>query len=126
MATVGSSCLGCPMDPVLKAVTGRWTTTILWNLSTESPLRFGELMGLMPAISAKVLTDRLRMLEQNGIVLRTQKSTIPPEVSYELTTHGQDLHQALRSLHEVALKWNAEGWVPGQGFPEDQVARAAE
>ena len=126
MKVKGASCISCPMDPVLKAVTGRWTTTILWHLSSEGPLRFGALMGLMPEISAKVLTDRLKMLEKNGIVLRTQKPTIPPEVSYEMTEHGRDLHQALRSLHEVALKWDAEGWKPGEGFPEDPLPRAAE
>ncbi len=120
------SSAGCPMDPVLKAVTGRWTTSILWQLSCEGPLRFGELMGLMPQISAKVLTDRLRMLEKNGVVLRIQKSTIPPEVSYELTEQGRDLHQALRSLHEVALKWDAAGWVPDKGFPDPAVQNAAE
>lgn len=126
MKVKGASSLSCPMDPVLKAVTGRWTTTILWHLSSEGPLRFGALMGLIPEISAKVLTDRLKMLEKNGIVLRTQKPTIPPEVSYEMTEHGRDLHQALRSLHEVALKWDAEGWKPGEGFPKEPLTRAAE
>lgn len=114
------------MDPVLRVVTGRWTTTVLWHLSNEGSLRFGELMGLMPDISAKVLTDRLRMLEKNGIVLRIQKSTIPPEVSYEMTEHGRDLHLALRSLHEVALKWDAEGWQPNTGFPDIPIKQAAE
>ncbi|MFY0621376.1 MAG: helix-turn-helix transcriptional regulator [Pelagimonas sp.] len=108
----------CPMDPVLRVVTGRWTTSILWHLVSEGPLRFGELMGLMPEISAKVLTDRLRMLEKNGLVLRTQKPTIPPEVSYQLTSEGQDLHKALAALNQVAMKWGEMGWKPEKGFPE--------
>jgi DNA-binding HxlR family transcriptional regulator len=106
------------MDPVLRVVTGRWTTRILWHLVSEGPLRFGELMGLMPEISAKVLTDRLRMLEKNGRVLRTQKPTIPPEVSYQLTSEGQDLHKALAALNQVALKWGDLGWEIDKGFPE--------
>lgn len=112
----------CPMDPLLQRITGRWTTYILWLLANEGPLRFGALMALMPKISAKVLTDRLRTLERNGIVLRTQKPTIPPEVSYELTAHGHDLETALHSLHRVALKWHDLGWVEDKGFPDAAVA----
>lgn len=112
----------CPMDPLLQRITGRWTTYILWLLANEGPLRFGALMALMPKISAKVLTDRLRTLEMNGIVLRTQKPTIPPEVSYELTQHGHDLEAALKSIHAVALKWQDIGWEADKGFPDMGVA----
>lgn len=111
----------CPMDPLLKRITGRWTTYILWLLANEGPLRFGALMALMPKISAKVLTDRLRTLEHNGIVVRTQKPTIPPEVSYALTPHGHDLEAALHALHTVALKWQDLGWEADKGFPEQAV-----
>ncbi|MEE2945017.1 MAG: helix-turn-helix domain-containing protein [Pseudomonadota bacterium] len=113
---------GCPVDPLLRTITGRWTTHILWLLHTEGTLRFGELMGLMPDISAKVLTDRLRMLERNGIVLRTQKQTIPPQVSYELTKQGQDLHVVVRALNAVAVEWQALGWQPDKGFPALEAA----
>lgn len=109
---------GCPMDPVLQAVTGRWTTLILWQLVSEGRLRFGELMGLIPKISAKVLTDRLRGLERQGIVRRIQKPTIPPEVSYEMTDRGLELHTALRAMHDVALSWDSAGWTPDAGFPD--------
>ncbi len=111
----------CPMDPLLRAVTGRWTTYILWLLANEGPVRFGELMGLMPKISAKVLTDRLRMLEKNGIVLREQKSTIPPEVSYQLTPQGRDLLGALQALNRVAREWERAGWSLDRGFPETAI-----
>lgn len=117
----------CPVDPLLRTITGRWTTYILWLLFNEGRLRFGELMGLMPDISAKVLTDRLRMLEGNGIILRTQKPTIPPQVSYELTTHGLALHDVIKALNDVAIEWEAAGWQADKGFPDSEVpATAAE
>ncbi|MEM1302309.1 MAG: helix-turn-helix domain-containing protein [Pseudomonadota bacterium] len=114
--------LTCPMDDVLGSVTGRWTTYILWLLDKEGPLRFGELMGLMPRISAKVLTDRLRLLERQGIVIRTQKPTIPPEVSYALSPQGAQLRTALLALHDVALNWRDQGWTPEAGFPKNTSA----
>ncbi|MFY0597370.1 MAG: helix-turn-helix transcriptional regulator [Cognatishimia sp.] len=117
----------CPVDPLLRTITGRWTTYILWLLFNEGRLRFGELMGLMPDISAKVLTDRLRMLEENGIILRTHKPTIPPQVSYELTAHGHALHDVIKALNDVAIEWEAAGWEANKGFPDqDAPATAAE
>ncbi|SHH75527.1 winged helix-turn-helix transcriptional regulator [Cognatishimia maritima] len=115
----------CPVDPLLRTITGRWTTYILWMLFTEGPLRFGELMGLMPDISAKVLTERLRMLERNGIVLRTQLQTIPPQVSYELTEQGRALNDVIRALNAVAVEWQSIGWEPDKGFPESLSADTA-
>ncbi|GAA6207254.1 hypothetical protein NBRC116601_05470 [Cognatishimia sp. WU-CL00825] len=112
----------CPVDPLLKTITGRWTTYVIWLLVTEGPLRFGEMLGLMPTISAKVLTERLRTLESAGIVLRKQMSTAPPAVSYELTAQGRDLHTAIKALHGVAVHWQDQGWTPDHGFP--QVAAA--
>ncbi|MEL6640089.1 MAG: helix-turn-helix domain-containing protein [Pseudomonadota bacterium] len=109
----------CPMEGILQAVTGRWTPYILWLLETEGPLRFGELMGLMPRISSKVLTQRLRQLEDQGLLLRTQLQTMPLQVSYELTQEGHELRDALGSLHTIGQSWQARGWTPAAGFPND-------
>ena len=112
----------CPMEGILQAVTGRWTPYILWLLETEGPLRFGELMGLMPRISSKVLTQRLRQLEDQGLVLRTQLQTMPLQVSYELTAEGHELRGALRSLHLIGRSWQDRGWSPDAGFPDAAAA----
>lgn len=79
----------------------------------------------MPDISAKVLTERLRMLERNGIVLRTQLQTIPPQVSYELTEQGRALNDVIRALNAVAVEWQSIGWEPDKGFPESLSADTA-
>lgn len=108
----------CPMEGILQAVTGRWTPYILWLLETEGPLRFGELMGLMPRISSKVLTQRLRQLEDQGLLLRTQLQTMPLQVSYELTSEGHELREALGALHVIGQSWQDRGWTPEIGFPK--------
>ena len=68
----------CPMDGILNILSGPWTTYILWLIRVNNEMRFGEIKKQMPLISAKVLTERLRMLESAGILERTQEPTIPP------------------------------------------------
>jgi DNA-binding HxlR family transcriptional regulator len=97
---------GCPMDGILRILMGPWTTYILWLLRSNGELRFGQLRKQMPGISAKMLTERLRMLEEAGIVNRVQEATIPPKVSYSFTEKGEDLNRVLDDLSKLAEKWN--------------------
>jgi DNA-binding HxlR family transcriptional regulator len=109
-AHAAGDCRGkCPMDALLRLLMGPWTTYIIWVLETEGTLRFGELKARMPGISSKVLTERLRLLENAGIISRTYKPTIPPAVSYALTARGHELKEALGAINAVALKWQSEG-----------------
>lgn len=97
----------CPMDLLLGLLMGPWTTYIIWVLRSKGPQRFGELKRGVPGISAKVLTDRLRMLEESRIVHRHYEATIPPSVTYSLTTRGEELREILDRLCEVAQRWRA-------------------
>ncbi|MFU1477146.1 winged helix-turn-helix transcriptional regulator [Roseovarius sp. C7] len=105
----------CPMDPLLRAVSGRWTLYILWLLRSAGPQRFGALKTLIPGISAKMLTERLRGLETAGLITREVVATIPPQVTYSLSCRGAELHRALDGLHQVAEKWQGEGWTLENG-----------
>lgn len=97
----------CPMDALLRLLMGPWTTYILWVLrSTNEPVRFGELKRRVPGISAKVLTERLRLLERAQVIERRHLATIPPQVSYTLAPRGLELNGVLDKLNEVALRWN--------------------
>lgn len=98
----------CPIDSFLKILMGPWTTYILWLMRSNGPQRFGQLKKQMPGISAKVLTQRLRMLEDAGILSRTQENTIPPKVTYALTARGKDLNRILDDIAAVAMKWDAD------------------
>lgn len=105
------SSMDCPLHGLVTILSGPWTTYILWLLQGRGPQRFGQLKKQMPSISAKVLTERLRMLEQVGIVHRDHEPTIPPKVTYSLTERGHELDAALGALDALALKWSGRtGW----------------
>ncbi len=95
----------CPMDALLRLISGPWTSYLVWTLSTNGPVRFGKLKRLIPGISSRMLTERLRKLEESGLVVRDYKPTIPPEVSYALTERGLELSKALGELNTLAIKW---------------------
>ena len=96
---------GCPLDKVLRLLSGEWTTHILWVLSNNGPTRHGELRRLVDGISSKVLTDRLRMLEAEGVVFRDYEPTVPPKVTYGLTDLGRDVDGALSAMGHIARRW---------------------
>jgi DNA-binding HxlR family transcriptional regulator len=98
--------MGCPLHGLVTILSGPWTTYILWLLCTRGDMRFGQIKKQMPAISAKVLTERLRMLEGVGIIDRHQELTVPPKVTYSLTARGRELETAIGALDALALKWS--------------------
>lgn len=100
--------LKCPFHGLLTLLSGSWTCYILWLLHEKGELRFGELKKQLPGISAKVLTERLRKLEEAGLVHRTQELTIPPKVSYRLTARGEILQGPLKQLKELSIIWNSD------------------
>ena len=98
----------CAFESLLTLLTGTWTLQILWVLRNRGSIRFGELKRAIPGISAKVLTDRLRMLEQTGLVDREYKPTIPPQVSYSPTKRAMELNEVFDRLEVIAEKWYSE------------------
>jgi DNA-binding HxlR family transcriptional regulator len=93
----------CPLSECMLLLTGAWTPHIIWYLS-EGPRRFSELRADMPDISAKVLSTRLKELENRGIVIRTVMPTSPPSVEYEMTELGSELIPAITAIVDVSYK----------------------
>lgn len=89
----------CPVEVTMEVIGGKWTPVILAHLK-ERPRRFSELRRLIPDITEKMLTQRLRSLEVDDIVARTVLADIPPRVSYDLTEHGRSLGPALQALYD--------------------------
>lgn len=81
----------------LAAVGDRWTLLVVAAL-LDGPRRFGELQAEVPGIAPNVLTQRLRQLERNTLVLARPYSQRPPRVVYELSAAGRELAGALRLL----------------------------
>ncbi len=105
----------CPISPVVDLVFSRWTTPILWTLNESGTLRFVELERRLGAITSKVLTQRLRQLERDGLVRRHYHREIPPRVEYEITDLGRSLSSVFAALGE----WSAAH------LPEVEQARSA-
>jgi len=90
------------IEAALAILSGRWKLRILFHLFGGRVLRFSELEKAISGISAKVLNQQLRHLEQDGIVRRMAHAQVPPRVEYGLTTWGQALCPALDAL----LRWS--------------------
>ncbi|MFX0578534.1 winged helix-turn-helix transcriptional regulator [Nocardia nepalensis] len=95
--------LACPIAPVVDVVFSRWTTPILWTLNTFGRQRFVELERRITTITSKVLTQRLRQLERDGLIERTYYPEVPPRVEYEITELGRSLAPLFAALAEWAV-----------------------
>lgn len=99
------STFGCPLDSLLRVLAGPWTIYILCRLHKNGETRFGQLKRQMPGISSKMLTERLRALETAEIIFRHQAPTVPPQVTYGLTTEGRELTTILDQINTLAYRW---------------------
>jgi DNA-binding HxlR family transcriptional regulator len=93
----------CHITNVMKILGGKWKLTILYRLM-EGKMRFSALSGLIPTLSRKVLSDQLKQMEKDGLVIRKKYSQIPPKVEYSLTQHAIKL----RPIIEFLSGWNKE------------------
>ena len=95
----------CPhFHAAIELIGKRWTGAILIAL-TERPLRFGELAKSVPGVSDRLLSQRLRELEDEGLVERTVAAEAPVKVTYSLTMRGVDLEPAIAELRDWARRW---------------------
>ncbi len=82
----------------------RWTGAIL-RVLISGPHRFNELLATIPGLSDRLLSERLRELEAEGLVIRHVLAGPPVRVEYSLTERGYDLEQVIRTIAAWAEKW---------------------
>lgn len=87
----------------MRLLAGAWTSDVIWYLR-EGERCFTELQFDIRGVSGKMLTDRLRKLERDGVVERFSKPTSPPTVWYALTPVGRELCVALMNVVEIAQR----------------------
>ena len=92
----------CPLTECMALLGGAWTPNVIWYLS-DGQRRFSELRRDIPSVSAKVLSARLRQLEDKGVIARRVMPTSPPSVEYSLTDLGRELIPAINAIVGVGL-----------------------
>ena len=92
----------CPVATTVQLIGSKWKLLILRNLMAR-PWRFNELKRSLEGISQKVLTDALRGLENDGLILRTVYPETPLRVEYSLTDLGETLRPVLKSMESWGL-----------------------
>ncbi|WP_440446672.1 winged helix-turn-helix transcriptional regulator [Paenibacillus elgii] len=85
------------VEATLEVIGGKWKPVILFHL-TFGKKRNNEFKSLIPAITQKMLTQHLRELEEEGVILRISYNQVPPRVEYELTDYGWSLKELLHMM----------------------------
>jgi len=94
----------CPVATTVQLIGSKWKLLILRNLLVR-PWRFNELKKNLEGISQKVLTDSLRALEEDGIVIRTAYPEVPPRVEYSLSELGESMRPILKAMENWGKKY---------------------
>jgi len=98
-----------PLAEALARVGDRWTLLVVEAL-LDGPRRFNDLLDQLPGIAASILSERLKRLERDGLLVARAYSQRPPRVTYQLTAEGRSLAGALRLL----AAWGAGHADPAQ------------
>lgn len=88
---------GCPLTAALRAIGGKWNLICLYWLDLETR-RFNELRRLMPDVSHKVLSETLRNLEREGLIVRTVHSQSPSHVEYSISPYGESVRPLIDAI----------------------------
>jgi DNA-binding HxlR family transcriptional regulator len=97
----------CPVRATLALLGQKWVPRIIYELMLDKR-RFNELAGAVGGCNSRTLRDRLRALEELGIIERTVVAVMPPWVEYHLSPKGRELADALRQLGEWGRTYMAE------------------
>ena len=101
----------CAIERGMRIIGGKWTGSILWHLKDE-PVRFNDLARMISGASKKMITERLRQLERQGLVRRNVVDSSPVSVEYVITPFGET---ALGFLNELR-NWS-------ENLPDDHIDR---
>lgn len=107
----------CSVACTADIIGSKWTALLVHDLS-EGPRRFSELERSLPGISPRTLSERLRALEQEGILVRRSYAESPPRVEYELTDKGEALLPILDEMRRFGHEW----LVPEHGHSHEGAA----
>lgn len=89
----------CPVGATIDVIGGKYKALILWHL-INGKLRFGEISRLIPQATPKMLTQQLRELEQDKLIIRIVYPVVPPKVEYVLSDLGMSIRPILEAMYD--------------------------
>ena len=105
----------CPVETTLMLISDRWVVLILRDLFTGTK-RFGELKKSLDGVSQKVLTAKLRDMENNGLLTRRVYPEVPPRVEYTLTETGESLRPVIASMFDWGMDYKRKNGSPANAL----------
>ena len=87
-----------PFEYTLSIIGGKWKIRLMYLLSVNEIMRYGELKLDVPGITHKMLAKQLKELEADGIINRKEYTQIPPKVEYSLTEKGKSLIPVINAI----------------------------
>lgn len=97
----------CPVAATVQLIGSKWKLLIMRNL-LDRPWRFNELQKSLEGISQKVLTDSLRSMESDGIVIRTVFAEVPPRVEYSLSKLGESMRPIISAMETWGIWYKSQ------------------
>lgn len=119
----GPGVYSCAVEQAARIVGQKWTLQIVNVLMDFGECRFCELQEALGGVNPSTLSARLKMLEEEGLVGRTQVSAMPPHVVYRLTEMGAQLSGAIRELTGWSRRWLCATDSAGLSAPVGAPAR---
>jgi DNA-binding HxlR family transcriptional regulator len=101
----------CPVARTARIISGKWTLLIIRDLASGVK-RFNQLERSLQGISPKTLSERLRTLEEEGVILRQTFAEVPPRVEYSLTEKGRDLIEVVTCMRCYGNRWLCDSSSP--------------
>jgi len=103
----------CPVVATLDIIGGKYKALILWHL-VDGTRRFGELRRLIPQATQKMLTQQLRELEDDNLLIRTVYAVVPPKVEYSLS----ELGKSIKPILDAMCNWGTD-YMESRGMDAD-------
>ena len=109
----------CPVVATLDIIGGKYKALILWHL-TDDTRRFGELRKLIPQATQKMLTQQLRELEEDSLVIRTVYPVVPPKVEYQLSDLGKSIKPILDAMRSWGFDYMKSNGIDANCFMTEE------
>lgn len=103
--TIGTQSYYCPVQLTVETLSGRWKPMIVWHLVLQPSMRYSQLKRALVTVTHKMLTQSLRELEADGLIVRHVHEIVPPQVDYALSPQGEELRDIFIAMRQFGATY---------------------